>query len=45
MVQNYGAFFEKDGAGFRGKVKLTGFKDGDIDLAKSLWTYQASYSK
>lgn len=39
-LQNYGAFFEKDGAGFRGKVKLTGFKDGDMDLAKSLWTYQ-----
>ncbi|XP_062099188.1 beta-galactosidase 9-like [Humulus lupulus] len=29
-----------DGAGFRGQVKLTGFQNGDIDLSKSLWTYQ-----
>lgn len=40
MVQNYGAFLERDGAGFRGKIELTGFKDGDIDLSKSTWTYQ-----
>nr|CAB3465799.1 unnamed protein product [Digitaria exilis] len=39
-LQNYGAFLEKDGAGFRGQVKLTGFPNGDIDLTKSLWTYQ-----
>ncbi|KAF7837008.1 beta-galactosidase 9 [Senna tora] len=39
-LQNYGAFLEKDGAGIRGKIKLTGFKSGDIDLSKSLWTYQ-----
>ncbi|XP_062073823.1 beta-galactosidase 9-like [Humulus lupulus] len=39
-LQNYGAFLEKDGAGFRGQVKLTGFQNGDIDLSKSLWTYQ-----
>ncbi|KAF9604781.1 hypothetical protein IFM89_010322 [Coptis chinensis] len=39
-LQNYGAFLEKDGAGFRGKVKLTGFKTGEIDLSSSLWTYQ-----
>ncbi|XP_062086724.1 beta-galactosidase 9-like isoform X2 [Humulus lupulus] len=39
-LQNYGAFLEKDRAGFRGKVKLTGFQNGDIDLSKSLWTYQ-----
>ncbi|KAH9649785.1 Beta-galactosidase 9 [Citrus sinensis] len=39
-LQNYGAFLEKDGAGFRGQVKLTGFKNGDIDLSKILWTYQ-----
>ncbi|XP_062117527.1 beta-galactosidase 9-like [Humulus lupulus] len=38
--ENYGAFLEKDGAGFRGQVKLTGFQNGDIDLSKSLWTYQ-----
>ncbi|KAL0671069.1 hypothetical protein Bca4012_033773 [Brassica carinata] len=39
-LQNYGAFLEKDGAGFRGKAKLTGFKNGDVDLSKSSWTYQ-----
>ena len=40
MVQNYGAFLEKDGAGIRGNIKLTGFRNGDIDLSKSSWTYQ-----
>ncbi|KAL6644112.1 hypothetical protein ACP70R_018878 [Stipagrostis hirtigluma subsp. patula] len=39
-LQNYGAFLEKDGAGFRGRVKLTGLSDGDVDLTNSLWTYQ-----
>ncbi|KFK31082.1 hypothetical protein AALP_AA6G066000 [Arabis alpina] len=39
-LQNYGAFLEKDGAGFRGKARLTGFKNGDIDLSKLSWTYQ-----
>ncbi|XP_057959150.1 beta-galactosidase 9 [Malania oleifera] len=39
-LQNYGAFLEKDGAGFKGQIKLTGFKSGDIDLSESLWTYQ-----
>ncbi|KAH1236768.1 Beta-galactosidase 9 [Glycine max] len=39
-LQNYGAFLEKDGAGIRGKIKITGFENGDIDLSKSLWTYQ-----
>ncbi|KAK6930724.1 Glycoside hydrolase 35, catalytic domain [Dillenia turbinata] len=39
-LQNYNAFFERDGAGFRGQVKLSGFKNGDIDLTKSFWTYQ-----
>ncbi|RCV18459.1 hypothetical protein SETIT_3G302400v2 [Setaria italica] len=39
-LQNYGAFLEKDGAGFRGQVKLTGLSNGDIDLTNSLWTYQ-----
>ncbi|KAG8048450.1 hypothetical protein GUJ93_ZPchr0009g1307 [Zizania palustris] len=41
-LQNYGAFLEKDGAGFRGQVKLTGLSDRDIDLTNSLWTYQCS---
>ncbi|XP_057415650.1 beta-galactosidase 9 [Lotus japonicus] len=39
-LQNYGASLEKDGAGIRGVIKLTGFRNGDIDLSKSLWTYQ-----
>ncbi|KAK9081203.1 hypothetical protein Syun_030566 [Stephania yunnanensis] len=39
-LQNYGAFLEKDGAGFRGGIKLTGLKSGEIDLSASLWTYQ-----
>ncbi|OVA12079.1 D-galactoside/L-rhamnose binding SUEL lectin domain [Macleaya cordata] len=39
-LQNYGAFLEKDGAGFRGQIKLTGLKNREIDLSKSLWTYQ-----
>ncbi|GLT61015.1 hypothetical protein SLA2020_337510 [Shorea laevis] len=39
-LQNYGAFLEKDGAGFRGQTKMTGFKNGDIDLSKLSWTYQ-----
>lgn len=40
IIQNYGALLERDGAGFRGQVKLTGFKNGDVDLTKLLWTYQ-----
>ncbi|PIA35985.1 hypothetical protein AQUCO_03400110v1 [Aquilegia coerulea] len=39
-LQNYGAFLEKDGAGFRGQIKLTGLKTEEIDLSTSLWTYQ-----
>ncbi|KAL6970985.1 Beta-galactosidase 9 [Sarracenia purpurea var. burkii] len=39
-LQNYGAFYEKDSAGFKGQIKLTGFRKGDIDLSESLWTYQ-----
>ncbi|GJN13371.1 hypothetical protein PR202_gb00065 [Eleusine coracana subsp. coracana] len=39
-LQNYGAFLEKDGAGFRGQVKLTGLSKGEMDLTDSLWTYQ-----
>ncbi|XVF37956.1 hypothetical protein REPUB_Repub20aG0056100 [Reevesia pubescens] len=39
-LQNSGAFLEKDGAGFRGQIKLTGFKNGDIDLSKASWSYQ-----
>lgn len=43
MVQNYGAFLEKDGAGFKGQVKLTGFKNGEIDLSEYSWTYQVHF--
>ncbi|KAI8003846.1 Beta-galactosidase 9 [Camellia lanceoleosa] len=39
-LQNYGAFLEKDGAGFNCPIKLIGFRNGDIDLSNSLWTYQ-----
>lgn len=39
-LQNYGAFIEKDGAGFRGHIKLIGCKNGDVDLTNSSWTYQ-----
>ncbi|KAG9447906.1 hypothetical protein H6P81_014034 [Aristolochia fimbriata] len=39
-LQNYGVFLEKDGAGFRGKIRLTGLKKGEIDLSMSSWAYQ-----
>ncbi|XP_024986388.1 beta-galactosidase 9 isoform X1 [Cynara cardunculus var. scolymus] len=39
-LQNYGAFLEKDGAGFKGQITLTGFKNGDVNLTYSPWTYQ-----
>nr|XP_043627198.1 beta-galactosidase 9-like [Erigeron canadensis] len=39
-LQNYGPFFEKDGAGLKGRTTLNGFKNGDIDLTHSTWTYQ-----
>ncbi|XP_057546722.1 beta-galactosidase 9 isoform X1 [Amaranthus tricolor] len=39
-LQNYGANLEKDGGGFRGQIKLTGLKNGDMDLSKLSWTYQ-----
>ncbi|KAI4385748.1 hypothetical protein MLD38_003741 [Melastoma candidum] len=44
-LQNYGAFLERDGAGFRGPAKLTGFKNGDIDLLEMSWTYQGESMK
>lgn len=40
IFQNYGAFLEKDGAGFKGRIKLTNSKNGEIDLTESSWTYQ-----
>ncbi|PWA35777.1 D-galactoside/L-rhamnose binding SUEL lectin domain-containing protein [Artemisia annua] len=39
-LQNYGAFLEKDGAGFKGQIILTDFKNGDVNLTHSQWTYQ-----
>ncbi|XP_010274045.1 PREDICTED: beta-galactosidase 9 isoform X2 [Nelumbo nucifera] len=39
-LQNSGAFLEKDGAGFKGQIKLTGLKNGEMDLTNSFWTYQ-----
>ena len=44
-VKNYGAFLERGGAGFGGQIKLTGFRNGDIDLSKSLLTYQVGAQK
>lgn len=39
-LQNYGAFLEKDGAGFQGQITLTGFKNGDVNITHLPWTYQ-----
>ncbi|CAL5381234.1 unnamed protein product [Camellia sinensis] len=40
-LQNYGAFFDKWGAGVTGPVKLKGLNNGStIDLSLRPWTYQ-----
>ncbi|KAH9616803.1 hypothetical protein KSS87_021145 [Heliosperma pusillum] len=39
-LQNYGAFLEKDGGGFRGQIKLIGLSNGDMNLSGSSWIYQ-----
>ncbi|XP_078441584.1 beta galactosidase 9 isoform X2 [Wolffia australiana] len=39
-LQNYGAFLEKDGAGLKGGVKLSGLKNGETDLSNSIWGYK-----
>ncbi|KAI7992809.1 Beta-galactosidase 8 [Camellia lanceoleosa] len=40
-LQNYGAFFDKWGAGVTGPVKLKGLNNGStIDLSSRQWTYQ-----
>ncbi|KAG6760713.1 hypothetical protein POTOM_033893 [Populus tomentosa] len=40
-LQNYGAFFELQGAGITGPVKLEGLKNGTtVDLSSLQWTYQ-----
>ncbi|KAH8499418.1 hypothetical protein H0E87_018068 [Populus deltoides] len=42
-LQNYGAFFELEGAGITGPVKLEGLKNGTtVDLSSLQWTYQVS---
>ncbi|XP_044480670.1 beta-galactosidase 8 [Mangifera indica] len=40
-LQNYGAFYDKRGAGITGPVQLKGLKNGStIDLSSQQWTYQ-----
>ncbi|KAI7730687.1 hypothetical protein M8C21_023051 [Ambrosia artemisiifolia] len=40
-LQNYGAFFDKTGAGITGPVELEGLKNGsNVDLSSQRWTYQ-----
>ncbi|KAB2614289.1 beta-galactosidase 8-like precursor [Pyrus ussuriensis x Pyrus communis] len=40
-LQNYGAFFDKSGAGITGPVQLKGLKNGTTtDLSSQRWTYQ-----
>ncbi|KAM7502065.1 hypothetical protein LguiB_000969 [Lonicera macranthoides] len=40
-LQNYGAFFDKTGAGITGPVQLKGLKNGTtVDLSSKQWTYQ-----
>ncbi|XP_043696699.1 beta-galactosidase 8 [Telopea speciosissima] len=40
-LQNYGAFFDMEGAGITGPVKLKGSKSGaSVDLSSSQWIYQ-----
>ncbi|KAL3653064.1 Beta-galactosidase 8 [Castilleja foliolosa] len=40
-LQNYGAFFDKTGAGVMGPVQLKGSQNGsNVDLSSHQWTYQ-----
>nr|XP_043634605.1 beta-galactosidase 8 [Erigeron canadensis] len=40
-LQNYGAFFDKTGAGITGPVELMGLTNGSsVDLSSKQWTYQ-----
>lgn len=40
-LQNYGAFYDKVGAGITGPVQLKGLKNGStVDLSSQQWTYQ-----
>ena len=43
LYQNYGAFYEKTGAGITGPIKLKSAKSGTtVDLSSQQWTYQVS---
>lgn len=43
IFQNYGAFFEKAGAGITGPVQLKAENNGStVDLSSQHWTYQVS---
>ncbi|KAH9700708.1 Beta-galactosidase 8 [Citrus sinensis] len=43
-LQNYGAFYEKTGAGITGPVQLKGSGNGtNIDLSSQQWTYQTTF--
>ncbi|KAL0418191.1 UNVERIFIED_CONTAM: Beta-galactosidase 8 [Sesamum radiatum] len=40
-LQNYGAYFDKKGAGVTGPVQLKGLRNGStVDLSSQQWTYQ-----
>lgn len=41
--KNYGAFFDKVGAGITGPVKLEGSNGASIDLSSQQWTYQVAF--
>ncbi|KAM7253399.1 hypothetical protein ACFE04_008776 [Oxalis oulophora] len=40
QVKNYGAFLKQNGGGYRGQVKITGFRNGDVELKILFWTYE-----
>ena len=43
IFQNYGAFYDKQGAGITGPIKLKGLANGTtVDLSSQQWTYQVS---
>ncbi|KAK4408517.1 Beta-galactosidase 8 [Sesamum angolense] len=45
-IQNYGAYFDKKGAGVTGPVQLKGLRNGStVDLSSQQWTYQPTFPK
>ncbi|KAL0284093.1 UNVERIFIED_CONTAM: Beta-galactosidase 8 [Sesamum angustifolium] len=45
-LQNYGAYFDKKGAGVTGPVQLKGLRNGStVDLSSQQWTYQPTFPK